>query len=72
VRLNDWFRWWMLKEFLQSKVSERTMRKRLGWSKVKLGRVLFASHFDLTLDDLAVWFFAIDGRLLDFKLEDMA
>lgn len=71
VPLNAWFRWWMLRSFLESNVSAKTIRKRLGWRLDKLSRVLFASDYTLRLDDLAVWFFAIDGALLDFKLIPM-
>lgn len=70
VDLNTWFRWWMLRSFLDSDVSSKTIRKRLGWRLDKLEKVLFSSHYTLRLDDLAVWFFAINGSLLDFKLVD--
>ncbi|SCB30778.1 hypothetical protein [Rhizobium lusitanum] len=68
VDLNTWFRWWMLKSFLDKGISSRTMCRRLGWRQDKLERVLVASNYTLRIDDLAVWFFALDGSMLNFKL----
>lgn len=68
ISLNQWFRWWMLKSFLNSGLSSKTLRKRLGWRNEKFNRVLLASDYTLRIDDLAVWFFALDGSMLDFKL----
>ena len=68
VPLNAWFRWWMLRSFLECGVSAKTICKRLGWRLGKLSRVLFASDYDLRIDDIAVWSCAIAGGLLDFKL----
>lgn len=70
VELNAWFRYWMLRAFLDSGLSSKTIRKRLGWRLDKLSKVLFSTDYTLSLDDLAVWFFAIDGSMLDFKLVD--
>lgn len=73
VPLNAWFRWWMLRSFLESKVSAKTIRKRLGWRLDKLSRVLFASEYELTLRDLSDWFTVKHGddAILDFKIIPM-
>ena len=74
VPLNVWFRWWMLRTFLESKMSAKTIRNRLGWGHVKFSRVLFASEYDISLRDLGVWFYVIHGddAILDFKLIPLA
>lgn len=70
VPLNAWFRWWMLRSFLECGVSAKTICKRLCWRLGKLSRVLFASEYELTLNDISDWFTVKHGddAILDFKI----
>lgn len=71
VPLPERVRYMMLKHALDHDCSAETLAKRLDWP-VKKVRAIAMARCKIRIDDMAQWFFCVDGSVLHFTMTPKA